>query len=140
MRIALPLCGGMFSQHFGQSTAFWICDVQQNPPTLSGGRELPMPPGAGCGGIPVMLSQAGVNLVIAGGMGAGAVQNLARCGIDVITGVTGGTPPTIVQEYLAGRLVSTGQLCQHHEGHGEHAGHGEHGHGHGGGCHQHGRE
>jgi len=136
MRIALPLSGGVFSQHFGQSTGFWICDVQQNPPTLSGGRELPMPEGGGCGAIPAMLSQAGVNLVIAGGMGAGAVQNLAQCGIDVITGVAGGTPQEIAQEYLAGRLASTGQLCQHHEGHGEHG----HGYGHGGNCHRHGRD
>ncbi|HEX2970754.1 MAG TPA: NifB/NifX family molybdenum-iron cluster-binding protein [Tepidisphaeraceae bacterium] len=131
MRIAVPLSGGVFNQHFGQSTAFWICDVQQNPLGVSDGRELPMPEGEGCGVIPAMLSQAGVNLVIAGGMGAGAVQNLARCGIEVITGVSGGTPQQIVQEYLAGRLVSTGQLCQHHEGHGEH------GHG---GCHGHRRD
>lgn len=95
-----------------------------------------MPEGGGCGVIPGMLSQAGVNLVIAGGMGAGAVQNLARCGIEVITGVAGGTPQMIVQEYMAGRLSSTGQLCQHHEGHGEHG----HEHGHGEGCHRHGKE
>jgi len=138
MRIALPLSGGVFSQHFGQSTAFWICDVQQNPPAISGGRELPMPEAGGCGVIPAMLAQAGVNLVIAGGMGAGAVQNLARCGIEVITGVADGTPQQIAQEYLAGRLTSTGQVCQHHEAHGR-KGHG-HAHAHGGGCHGHGRE
>jgi len=135
MRIALPLSGGQFSQHFGQSTGFWICDVQEGSQVISDGQELAMPEGGGCGVIPTMLAQAGVNLVIAGGMGAGAVQNLARYGIEVITGVTGGTPQQIVEAYLSGGLVSTGQLCQHHEGHGEHG----HGHGHGG-CHRHGRE
>lgn len=136
MRIALPLSGGLFSQHFGQSTAFWVCDVQQNPLLVSRGQELAMPEGGGCGVIPTVLAQAGVDLVIAGGIGAGAVQNLARSGIGVITGVAGGTPQEIVQAYLGGRLASTGQMCQHHEGHGEHG----HGHGHGGGCHGHGRE
>ena len=134
MQIAVPLKGGVFSQHFGQSTAFWNCNVEQNPPVISGGRELALPEGGGCGVIPALLSRAGVNLVIAGGMGAGAVANLARCGIKAITGVVDGSPQQIVQDYLAGRLASTGQLCQHHEGHGEHA------HGHAGGCHGHGRE
>ncbi|MGE5610449.1 MAG: NifB/NifX family molybdenum-iron cluster-binding protein [Bacillota bacterium] len=132
MRIALPLRDGQFNQHFGQSTAFWICDVQEGSQAVSNGQEIPLPEGGGCGVIPAILAQAGVNLVIAGGMGAGAVQNLARYGIEVITGVAGGTPQQIVQEYVSGGLVSTGQLCQHHEGHGDH--------GHGGGCHRHGRE
>jgi ATP-binding protein involved in chromosome partitioning len=133
MRIALPLSGGQFSQHFGHSSAFWVCDVQAGSQVIPDGQEITLPDGGGCGAIPAVLAEAGVNLVIAGGMGAGAVRNLARYGIDVITGASGDTPEQIVQAYLSGALVSTGQLCQHHEGHGEH------GHEHGN-CHRHGRE
>lgn len=118
MRIAVPLSGGKFNQHFGQSTAFWVCDVQGDPQAVTNGHELQLPGEGGCGVIPAFLSQAGVNLVIAGGMGAGAHANLARCGIEAIAGATGGTPQQIVQDYLAGRLAATGQLCQQHEAHG----------------------
>jgi ATP-binding protein involved in chromosome partitioning len=137
MRIAVPLSGGKFNAHFGQSTAFWVCDVEEGSQAVANGRELPLPGEGGCGVIPAVLSRAGVNLVIAGGMGAGAQANLARCGIEAIAGATGGTPQEIVQDYLAGRLVSTGQLCQQHEGHGHQH---RHGHGQGGGCHGHGKD
>ena len=130
MRIAVPLSGGVFSHHFGQSTAFWVCDVQPNSTAVGEGKEIAIPECGGCGAIPGVLAEAGVNLVIAGGMGAGAVQNLSRFGIEVITGIAGGTPKQIVQEYVAGQLASTGQLCKQHEEH--------HGDGHEGGCHHHG--
>lgn len=136
MRIAVPVSGGKFSAHFGQSTAFWICDALPGAQTVADGHELQLPEG-GCGVIPGILAQAGVKLVIAGGMGAGALANLSRCGIEAVTGATGGTPRQIVLDYLAGRLTSTGELCQHHENHAhDHA----HAHGHGGGCHGHGRD
>ncbi len=72
MRIAVPLSGGKFNAHFGQSTAFWVCDVEGGSQTAANGRELPLPGEGGCGVIPAVLARAGVNLVIAGGMGAGA--------------------------------------------------------------------
>lgn len=135
MRIAVPITNGQFSQHFGQSTGFWICDAQQNPPALSSGKELPMPEGGGCGVIPAVLSQAGVNVVIVGGIGAGAVQNLQQFGIDAVVGVAPASPQQLAMDYLAGRLSSSGQMCQQHESHGQH-GHDDH-HGHGA-CYRHG--
>lgn len=132
MRIAVPLSGGVFSQHFGQSSAFWVCDVEQEPLVIVRSREIPVPEGGGCGVIPEMLAREGVHLVIAGGIGMGAVQNLARCGINAVRGVAGGTPEQLVKDYLAGRLTCTGGRCEHHGDH-EHG----HGHGHGGCCHGH---
>jgi len=131
MRIAVPLSGGRFNAHFGQSAAFWVCDAEEGSQAVTNGHELQLPGEGGCGVIPAVLSRAGVNLVIAGGMGAGAVANLARCGIEAVMGVTGGTPEQIVQDYLAGRLVSTGAVCQQHEAHGH--GH-QHRHGQGERC------
>jgi predicted Fe-Mo cluster-binding NifX family protein len=139
MKIAIPTKDGAFNAHFGQSTAFWICDVLGDPPTITQSHELQVPANGGCGAIPLVLSQAGVELVLAGGMGAGALQNLKRVGIEALTGVAGGTPEQIVLDHLAGKLDRTNQLCQQH-GHGHHGhghqGHGHHhGHGHGGCCH-----
>jgi predicted Fe-Mo cluster-binding NifX family protein len=133
MRIAVPMTGGQFSPHFGQSAAFWICDAQQTPPGISNGRELPLPVGGGCRAIPALLAEAGVQVVIAGGIGAGAVQGLARFGIETVAGVAPASPQQLAMDYLAGRLTSSGQTCQQHEAHHRHT----HGQGGGGGCHRH---
>ncbi len=133
MRIAIPLKDGAFNPHFGQSTAFWVCDVANDPPSTGQNRELQLPDGGGCGTIPAVLAQAGVELVIAGGMGAGALQNLKRVGIEAVVGVAGASPEQIVLDYLAGKLVHNDQPCQQH-GHGHGHGH-QHRHGHGGCCH-----
>jgi len=128
MRIAVPMSNGQFSQHFGQSSGFWVCDAQQDPPAVSGGKELAVPREGGCGAIPGLLAGAGVDLVIAGGIGGGAVQNLQRVGIKAVAGAAGGSPEALVMAFLRQQLVCTGDTCHHHDDHGGHA-HGTcHGH------------
>lgn len=107
MRIAVPMAAGVFSAHFGQS-AFWACDVTEDPATIANGRELAVSGDGGCGSISPMLAAEGVKLVIAGGMGAVVVR--WQIGIQVILGVAGGTPREVVEQYLAGELVASGQV------------------------------
>jgi len=134
MRIAVPLSRGVFGAHFGQARAFWLCDADKQSKSITGERELSLPPHGGCGAIAGILAREGVNLVIAGGIGAGARENLARCGIEVIAGAAPAEPRTLVQLYLDGKLVSTGALCTH-GGHGHQHRH-RHRHGQEGCCTQ----
>lgn len=135
MRIAVPLSGGTFGMHFGQARAFWLCDVDRESRGISGERQISMPPHRGCGAVAGMLAREGVNLVIAGGIGSGAISHLAGLGIEVVAGAAPADPRTLVQLWLDGKLVSSGAACAHH---GDGAGHQhrhQHRHGQQGCCH-----
>ncbi len=54
------------------------------------------------GQLPAWLAEQGVNVVLAGGMGGGAIDWFSRLGITPVTGFQG-TVREAVQEYLAGR-------------------------------------
>jgi predicted Fe-Mo cluster-binding NifX family protein len=64
----------------------------------------------------------GVSLMLAGGIGAGAINVLAAHGIDVVRGCSGNVDE-VVNLYLNGELSDSGESCNHHSHH-----HGEHGH------------
>lgn len=131
MRIALPMIGDSFSNHFGQSTSFRVFETADHPPRIVRQTDLSMPQEGGCCSVfPALLAQVGVSLVIAGGMGAVARANLLQCGIQTLVGAQGSDPEQIVLDFVAGRLATTGNVCQGHA-HGH-----EHGHLHGAGsCH-----
>ena len=107
MRIALPIRGREFSGHFGQSSSFLVFETLDGTPQITRRFEVPVPGAGGCSVIPALLAQHGVNLVLAGGMGAGAVAKLRMQGIETVVGVAGGDPESIVIDYLQGRLAHT---------------------------------
>ena len=79
-------------------------------------------PGHKPGFLPNFLNDMGVNVIISGGMGGGAVEIFNDKGIEVITGASGEAKSAVV-EYLKGNLKSTGSIChehQHHDECGEH--------------------
>ncbi len=127
MRIAVTYEDGQVFQHFGHTENFKIYEVE--------GKEIKSAEvygsnGAGHGALAGMLFHSGVDVLICGGLGGGALNALTEAGIQVIAGASGDVDEA-VNAYLAGNLVSTGANCHHHdheEGHscGEH-GCGEHG-------------
>ena len=52
-------------------------------------------------------------LVLAGGMGTRALALFADHGIKVAVGCTGGAPQELVENYLAGKLESGSNICDH---------------------------
>ena len=97
--------------------------------------------GTGHGALAGLLAEAGIDVLICGGIGGGAQTALVEAGIELVAGAEGNTDE-VVETYLRGELISTGSNCHHHdheEGHscGEH-GCGGHGEGHScGGCGSH---
>jgi len=127
MRIAVTYENGQVFQHFGRTENFKIYDVEGTEiksDSICGSN------GAGHGALAGVLFNSGVNVLICGGLGAGAMNALNEAGIEVVAGASGDADKAVL-EYLSGNLVSTGSNCNHHdheEGHscGEH-GCGNHG-------------
>jgi predicted Fe-Mo cluster-binding NifX family protein len=71
-------------------------------------------PGHRPGFLPVFLHDKGVKVIISGGMGGGAVDIFNDKGIEVIIGASGEAEKA-VNDYLQGKLKSTGSICHEHQ-------------------------
>ena len=80
MKIAIPYENGQVFQHFGHSAQFKIYDTE-NGKILSS--EIVSTNGQGHGALVGFLVQNGVNVVLCGGIGAGAQNALAQAGIQL---------------------------------------------------------
>ncbi|WP_321476442.1 NifB/NifX family molybdenum-iron cluster-binding protein [uncultured Paludibaculum sp.] len=116
MRIAIPVSGGLLAQHFGHCEQFELIDVDVAAKSVVHSAVLPAPPHAH-GVLPRWLHENGANLVIAGGMGAGARSLFQAAGIDVLTGVESRSTNAVVEDYLKGTLVTGVTSCNHGAGH-----------------------
>ena len=77
--------------------------------------------GQGHGALVGFLVQHQVNVVLCGGIGAGAQAALAQAGIQLFGGISG-SADAAAADYLAGRLVfDPNAHCNHHAHEAEHA-------------------
>ncbi len=125
MNVAIVTEGDRVSQHFGRSDGFLLVGIE-NGRVVS--RESMLAGCHDCGALPLLFRERGVELVIAGGLGAGALQRLRHAGIRVVAGINESVEDALAA-LLAGNLQGGDPSCSGH-GHGGH----EHGHGHGGPC------
>lgn len=112
MRIAIPMADGHLAQHFGHCEKFALIDIDTVTKLITASTEVAAPehqPGL----LPPWLKERGVNLVIAGGMGARAQTLFQAAGVEVLTGAPAETAPTLVQQYLDGKLVTGVNACDH---------------------------
>lgn len=121
MKIAVTYENGMVFQHFGHSEQFKIYEVENGKVTAS---EVVSTKGQGHGALAGFLTDHQVEVLICGGIGAGAQTALANAGIKLYGGVSG-LADSAVSAYLAGKLdYNPDIMCSHHgEGHscGEHS-------------------
>ncbi len=111
MKIAVASEGKMVTGHFGHCENFNIFDVEDNKIVKI--NSIPNP-GHKPGFLPNFLNEMGVNVIISGGMGGGAVEIFNEKGIEVVTGASGGAEEN-TKMYLEGKLKSTGSVCHEHE-------------------------
>jgi predicted Fe-Mo cluster-binding NifX family protein len=111
MKIAVASEGKNVSEHFGHCEGFTIFVVQNRQIEA---KEFISNPGHKPGFLPVFLYEQGVNVVISGGMGGGAVDIFNEKGIEVVTGASGDAQEA-VEQYLRGDLKSTGSVCHEHQ-------------------------
>ena len=115
MKIAVASEKDMVTQHFGHCENFNVFEVEDNHIVRS---ESFTNPGHKPGFLPNYLHEKGVNVIISGGMGGGAVDLFNQNGIEVITGAVG-SAEAAVNSYLQGSLKSSGSVCHEHQHHDE---------------------
>lgn len=111
MKIAVAAMGNTVAGHFGHCENFIFFDTADGKITSI--NSVPNP-GHRPGFLPNFLADNGAEVVIAGGMGGGAVDIFNERGVEVIVGATGDAT-VAVEAYLRGELVSTGSICHNHE-------------------------
>ncbi len=112
MRIAIPVAQGRLCMHFGHCEQFALVDVDTENKTIEK-IEMVTPPPHQPGVLPPWMAEQGVNLVIAGGMGARAISFFEQLGVKVIVGAPSDTPERVVQSYLNGTLQTGQNVCDH---------------------------
>lgn len=110
MKIAVSYANGDVFQHFGKTEFFKIYETEGK--RILSGQVVPTD-GIGHEALAEFLKGLGVEVVICGGLGDGAMAALTGAGIEVCSGAEGDTD-LAVDSYLKGQLVSTGTNCDHH--------------------------
>lgn len=115
MKIAVASLGNTVAGHFGHCENFNIYDVEDNK--IVSEKSIPNP-GHRPGFLPNYLHELGVNVIISGGMGGGAIEIFDEHGIQVVTGASG-VARTAAEGFVGGTLKSTGSVCDKHEHEGD---------------------
>jgi predicted Fe-Mo cluster-binding NifX family protein len=115
MKIAVPVDNGLVNDHFGHSENFVVYTISPENKVVS---VNPVAQLDGCGcksGIAQTLAEQGVSVMLAGNIGAGAINHLHAFGIDVVRGCFGEADKA-VKDFLAGSIRDNNQTCTNHEG------------------------
>lgn len=116
MKIAVTHENGQVFQHFGHTAEFKLYDVENG--AVGGGRICPTL-GSGHGALAGFLKELGVEVLICGGIGAGARLALAEAGIRLYGGVTG-SADAAAKAFAEGTLeFDPNVMCSHHGSHEE---------------------
>jgi predicted Fe-Mo cluster-binding NifX family protein len=112
MIIAIPTVNREVCMHFGHCDQFALVQVDESSRSILT-VEFKTPPPHEPGVLPQWLHEIGANLIIAGGMGQRAQDLFAQNRIEVVIGVTGGSPEEIVRAYFCRSLVTGQNPCDH---------------------------
>ncbi|MBN2206065.1 MAG: hypothetical protein JW742_01555 [Candidatus Aminicenantes bacterium] len=109
MKIAVSTDQGYVSAHFGRCPSYTIVEIEDG--RIVGRQEISNP-GHQPGFLPRFLSERGVGVIIAGGMGPRAQDLFSEKNIQTIIGVQGPVDE-VVQKFLRRELESGQDLCDH---------------------------
>lgn len=115
-KIAVPIANGdLLDQHFGNCSSYKIFNISGDN-KIESTENIKSANGCGCkSDIATVLAKKGVTLVLAGGIGSGAINVLKAEGIDVVRGCEGDATE-VVNAFLAGLVKDSGITCRAHEG------------------------
>jgi predicted Fe-Mo cluster-binding NifX family protein len=116
MKLAVPTThDNQVDSHFGHCEFFTVFTVEDGE--IKNSQIVDSPEGCGCkSNIASVLREMGVEIMLAGNMGGGAVNVLNNNGIAVIRGCEGDAT-SLVNNFITGELVDSGETCRQHEHH-----------------------
>ncbi len=115
MRIAVPVKDGVFSPHFGRSDGFDLFVINRAGTGVTASERRSLVPGSDCHDFARCAADLGVEVVIAGGIGPGALDQLRQFGIMAVVGAHPADTRAIVADYLAGTLELSPNGCEHED-------------------------
>jgi predicted Fe-Mo cluster-binding NifX family protein len=111
MKIAVASNQDQVAGHFGHCENFHIFNSEGKEIVF---KEVIANPGHKPGFLPNYLKDMGVEVIISGGMGGGAIDIFNEKGVEVIVGAVGHSEAAVLS-YLSGSLKSTGSVCRDHQ-------------------------
>jgi predicted Fe-Mo cluster-binding NifX family protein len=117
MKIAVPLTAdNQIDGHFGHCESYGVYTISDKN-EITEIKSIESPQGCGCkSDIAGILASDGVTVMLAGGIGGGAINVLNYSGIEVIRGCSGNATE-VVNLYLSGLVKDSGSSCHQHENH-----------------------
>jgi predicted Fe-Mo cluster-binding NifX family protein len=115
MKIAVPTKeNNQVDAHFGHCEFYQIYTVSDQNQVISNVR-MDSPQGCVCkSNIAEVFENEGIKIMLAGGIGDGAINKLNAHGVNVIRNCQGDVTE-LVQLYLAGKVTDGGNNCTAHE-------------------------
>ena len=117
MKIAVPVTKeNQIDGHFGHCESYGVFTISDKN-EIAEIKSVESLQGCGCkSDIASVLASNGVSVMLAGGIGGGAINVLNNSGIEVIRGCSGDATE-IVKLYLSGLVKDSGSSCHQHEPH-----------------------
>ena len=117
MKIAVPVTStNQVDGHFGHCEFYSVFTISEKN-EITQMNTIPSVQGCGCkSNIAGVLATDGVTIMLAGGIGGGAINVLYNAGIEVIRGCEGDARE-VVKRFISGALTDSGESCHQHEAH-----------------------
>ena len=120
-KIAIPVTRtNQLDSHFGHCEFYGIYTISEKNEIIDI-ELLRSEHGCGCkSNIASILSNNGVTIMLAGGIGSGAIDVLNNQGIQVLRGCSGNATD-VVNQFIEGKIIDSGVSClqnEHHHGKG----------------------
>jgi predicted Fe-Mo cluster-binding NifX family protein len=117
MKICIPVTtDNTIDDHFGHCEFYSVFTVSEKG-EITDTETIESAQGCGCkSNIASVLAEKGVTVMLAGGIGGGAINVLNNWGIEVIRGCSGNAAD-VVKLFAAGKIDDSGISCQQHEQH-----------------------
>lgn len=117
MKIAVPVTkDNQIDGHFGHCESYNVFTISDKN-EIAEIKKFDSPQGCGCkSNIASVLASDGVSVMLAGGIGGGAINVLNSTGIQVVRGCSGNAME-VVKLYLAGLVQDSGSSCHQHDHH-----------------------
>lgn len=112
MKIAITYDKGLVFQHFGHTQIFKCFEVNNGNIVATYALSSQ---GKGHGALATLLKENNIDVLICGGIGAGAMNALKQANIQVFGGVFGNVDQ-VIEDYLKGNLnYNPNVKCNHHD-------------------------